>query len=166
MRREIYMSEVARPLWVLEQAVTVLIDGQTTAGAYAMVEQVVPAAGGLPFLHSFPVQATFYVASGRFEFYQMNQRGKKKTLITSPRSLIRIPRGSAHGFRNVGMEAGRLLVTFEPAGTITQLFTALDRLAGRGREGPVQSHLINLCELIEVFQKHELRIFEAPDALY
>lgn len=164
MHREIYVSEAAQPLWVLDQVVTVLVDGQITAGAYAMIEQVVPAAGGLPFLHSYPAQTTFYVSSGRFEFYQMDQRGKKQTITARARSLIHIPKGSAHGFRNVGLEAGRLLVTFEPAGIIIHLFRELDRLARQDSGNRLCGYHLNISELIKVFHTHELRIFEAPEA--
>ncbi|MBC7462508.1 MAG: cupin domain-containing protein, partial [Thermoleophilia bacterium] len=65
-----------------------------------------------PPLHAHDVEhETWYVASGDFRF-----RLGDDLHSASTGSFIYVPAGTPHNFQNIGTHAGRLVVSFSPAG--------------------------------------------------
>jgi quercetin dioxygenase-like cupin family protein len=91
--------------------VAFLARGATTGGTASIIEnEVSPGAG--PPLHSHDVEhETWYVVSGNFRF----RLGDDVHTATAG-SFIFVPAGTPHTFQNVGARAGRIVVTFSPAG--------------------------------------------------
>ena len=90
---------------------TLLLTGEQTAGAYAVIEAFVPPGGGPPaHVHSREDEA-FLVVEGEFEF---NLGGKRFRLTAG--GFLFGPRGVPHAFKSVGPTAGRMIIAVLPAG--------------------------------------------------
>ena len=89
-----------------------MIDGDTTGGAFSLVEhQLPPRALGAP-LHTHRNEDEYsYVLEGRVGI----QLGDE-VLEAGPGDLVFKPRGEAHAFWNAGDEPARLLEVISPAG--------------------------------------------------
>ncbi len=79
---------------------------EQTGGAYAILEQKIPAGHGPPLhVHRHETEI-FYILAGEFEFTVGDQKVQATT-----GSLLVGPRDIRHTFRNIGTEEGRLLLT-------------------------------------------------------
>jgi mannose-6-phosphate isomerase-like protein (cupin superfamily) len=89
-----------------------LIDGETTGGAFSLVEHPLPprALGAPPHTHTREDEYSF-VLEGR-----IGVRIGDDTLEAGPGELVRKPRGIEHAFWNAGDEPARLLEVIAPAG--------------------------------------------------
>lgn len=105
---------------------TLLLTGEQTGGAYAVVEALVLPGGGPPY-HVHPHQdEAFIVLRGEFEF---TVAGKK--VRASAGGTLAVPRGVPHKFTVVGSEPGLLVGTVSPAGLERFFAAAGTRLRGR-----------------------------------
>ena len=92
-----------------------------TDGRYAVFEQVTPSGWGPPrHIHELEDEI-IYVIDGT---YEVSLGEEHKTLSAGGCAIL--PRGVAHGFRNVGAEAGRLLCFVAPGG-LEEYFLALSK---------------------------------------
>ena len=90
----------------------ILVSGEQTGGAYAVIDMLVPPGGGPgPHAHK-DIQEMFYVADGEVEF--KTKKGKQ----TAPKgTFVNIPLGGAiHCFKNTSSNMAHLLCTVVPAG--------------------------------------------------
>lgn len=101
---------------------------EQTGGAYAILEQEVPAGHG-PSLHVHRHETeVFYILEGEFEMTIADQK------IPAPQgSLFVGPRDIPHTFRNVGSGRGRLLLTVIP-GRFANFFIDVDGVPEKDRE--------------------------------
>lgn len=98
-----------------------------TGGAYAILEQQIPAGHGPPLhVHSHESEI-FYILEGRFEL----TIGDEKLEVTAGALMVG-PRGIPHTFRNIGEKTGRLLLTVIP-GHFANYFLEVDGLPDRDR---------------------------------
>jgi quercetin dioxygenase-like cupin family protein len=82
---------------------------EQTGGAYAILEQQIPAGHGPPLhVHRHETEI-FYILAGQFELTIGDQK-----LIAPPGSILVGPRNIPHTFRNLGAKEGRLLLTVIP----------------------------------------------------
>ena len=89
----------------------VLISSHQTAGAVGLFRQFIEPGSG-PALHLHRTADEFFIIeSGTFTF-----RIGERTQHIPPGSVLFVPRGTAHAFRNTGPEPGVLLVGFVPGG--------------------------------------------------
>jgi quercetin dioxygenase-like cupin family protein len=97
---------------LLALGVRFMIDGETTGGAFSLVEHPLPPrALGSP-LHTHRNEDEYsYVVEGRVGV----QLGDK-VVEAGPGDLVFKPRGQQHAFWNAGDEAARLLEIISPAG--------------------------------------------------
>jgi mannose-6-phosphate isomerase-like protein (cupin superfamily) len=97
---------------LLALGVRFMIDGETTGGAFSLVEHPLPPrALGAP-LHTHRNEDEYsFVVEGRFGI----QLGDE-VLEAGPGDLVVKPRGVAHTFWNAGDEPARLLELISPAG--------------------------------------------------
>ena len=101
---------------------TFLVRREQSNGTLLAVETVAPPGEGPP-LHTHTLEEeTIYVVSGAFRF----QVGDEVRDAPAG-SFAFVPRGVAHTWQNIGDAAGKLLVTFVPAG-MEGFFERLSRM--------------------------------------
>jgi mannose-6-phosphate isomerase-like protein (cupin superfamily) len=84
---------------------------EQTGGALGLFRQTIAPKSGPPAHIHRGEDEFFYVVSGEFKF-KLGDR-----IVSAPaRSIVFIPRGTAHTFQNVGTEPGVLLVGVTPGG--------------------------------------------------
>ncbi len=90
---------------------TFLATGDETNNAYFQFEALVPPGGGPPPHIHHGEDESFYLAQGSLEM-------RLGDAVVSARAgdFVNVPRGTVHGFKNVGGEAAKMIVTFVPAG--------------------------------------------------
>jgi mannose-6-phosphate isomerase-like protein (cupin superfamily) len=127
------MSDQApKTLAVVGDKVRILLSGEQTGGAFAVVEDTAPPGGGPPpHIHQREDEG-FVVIEGEFEFLL----GDRWVRVSSGGSVFG-KRGVPHTFRNVGSTTGRLVVTISPAG-FEKFFVEVDRMSATAPPSPEQ----------------------------
>lgn len=99
-------------LSVVGDTYRIVITGNETKGAYAVIDMLVPPKGG-PGPHSHAgFQEAFYVLSGEVEV-----KTESQTYIARTGSFVNIPLGGmVHRFKNISNETAHLLCIVVPAG--------------------------------------------------
>ncbi len=93
------------------QLVTRKVSSEQTGGAYSLFEvAVAPKGGSAPHVQHREDEC-FYVLEGEFEFLVEGAR-----IEAGPSSLVYVPKGNLHAFRNTGETTGRMLVSQTPGG--------------------------------------------------
>src|SRR4030081_160961 len=108
---------------VLRDQSTFKVLSEQTGGAYAILEQKIPAGHGPPLhVHRHETEI-FYILEGQFEVTIGAQK------VSAPAGAIVVgPPDIPHTFRNVGSEEGRLLLTVIP-GRFANYFIDVDGVA-------------------------------------
>ena len=125
-----------RTLWVLGELVTYKVTSDQTSGAYSLFE-VVSQPGGGPSPHvQHREDESFYVLEGEYEFLV-----EARTIRADAGSLLYVPKGNLHVYRNVGEGTARMLVSQTPGGLHERFFEEVgvevpDRREPRGPERP------------------------------
>ncbi len=101
-----------KALSIVGDSYRIVISGKETAGAYAVIDMLIPPGGG-PGPHSHPAfQETFHVLEGEVEL--ISELG---TVTAREGSFVNIPTGGiVHGFKNKTNEMARLWCVVVPAG--------------------------------------------------
>ena len=89
---------------------TVLLDGADTAGAYCLIDMLVPEGGGPP-PHRHDFEEMFTVLEGEIE---VTFRGETSTARAG--ETVNVPANAPHRFTNAAEEPARLLCMCTPAG--------------------------------------------------
>lgn len=105
-----------------------LATGPRTGGAYVMMEATVPPGAGPPPHIQTREEEGFYVLEGTVTFWPDG-----KEVVAGPGTLVHVPRGVVHNFRNETDTTARMLIWFAPAG-IEEMFEAMGRDPERYRE--------------------------------
>jgi quercetin dioxygenase-like cupin family protein len=111
-----------RHVGVLRSHSTFKVESSQTNGAYAILEQTIPAGHGPPLhVHRHETEI-FYILEGTFEFTVGGQK------VSAPAGTLAVgPRDIPHTFRNVGTSEGRLLLTVIP-GHFSNYFIDVDKV--------------------------------------
>jgi quercetin dioxygenase-like cupin family protein len=101
------------------------VASEQTGGAYAILEQHIPAGHGPPLhVHRHETEV-FYILEGDFELTIDGRR------IPAPAGTLAVgPRNIPHTFKNVGTTPGRLLLTVIP-GRFSNYFKDVDNVPDR-----------------------------------
>jgi quercetin dioxygenase-like cupin family protein len=128
---------------VLRSRSTFKVESAQTNGAYAILEQLIPAGHGPPYhVHRHETEI-FYILEGEFEITVGGQK------IPAPKGAIAVcPRNIPHTFRNTGKTEGKLLLTVIP-GNFSNYFAEVDRIDDGDREA-----------IRRLAQKHDVEILE------
>jgi mannose-6-phosphate isomerase-like protein (cupin superfamily) len=109
---------------------TIKATSATTNGSLAFVEaSVPPGSGPPPHVHEASDEA-YYVLAGRLEVLDGD-----RALDVGAGDFVYIPRGTRHRFKNVGVDAVRMLFLFTPAG-FEGLFFEMGTPARPGEPAP------------------------------
>jgi quercetin dioxygenase-like cupin family protein len=111
-------------LWVLGELVTRKVASEQTGGAYSIFEVVSQPQGGPPPHIQHREDECFYVLEGEYEFLV-----EGRTLRMPAGSLLYVPKGTLHAYRNVGEGTGRMLVNQTPGGLHERFFEDLGKPA-------------------------------------
>ena len=93
------------------QLVTRKVGSDQTGGAYSLFEVTVGAGGGEGPHVQHREDECFYVLEGRFGFAVEGEQ-----IEAGPGSLVYVPKGVLHAFKNAGETTGRMLVSQTPGG--------------------------------------------------
>ena len=141
-----------RSVRLLGERYAVKLAGAETGGAFALVEtEVPPGAAGPPPHRHHRTDETFYVLSGELEY-----TADGATVRAGAGSVVRVPRGVLHTYRNAGAEPARQLVAIAPAG-----FEAFFLEAGEAPDAPEQGPP-DIGRLLEIGRRHDLEVPPPP----
>ncbi len=125
-----------KTLNVLGEQMDLIVTGEMTNGASALIIQTTPPGGGPPPHQHTREDETFTVLEGEFKFLE---NGKWRSIPKD--EFIFAPRGSVHTFRNVGSTTGKIAFFLAPAGfeeffeqiegSRPPIYRRFSRLAGR-----------------------------------
>lgn len=93
------------------EEITFHLTGRETGGRLTMFTEVTPPGGGPPPHYHAAEDEWFFPLEGRVEFYLDGQWTE-----TPMRSVVFMPRGTVHAFRNPGQEPLTMLIQTAPAG--------------------------------------------------
>jgi quercetin 2,3-dioxygenase len=105
-----------------------------TGGALGLFRQTVSPGGGPPAHVHRAEDEFFYVVSGEFDF-----RLGDRVVRAPAHSVVFVPRGTAHTYRNVGTEPGVVLAGVVPGG-FEAMFAELPRTDAADRQAVMERH--------------------------
>jgi quercetin dioxygenase-like cupin family protein len=112
---------------VLRNQSTFKVLSEQTGGAFAILEQKIPAGHGPPLhVHRHETEI-FYILEGQFEITIGDQ-----TIVAPAGALVVGPRDIRHTFRNIGPKEGKLLLTVIP-GRFADFFIEVDGVPDNDR---------------------------------
>ena len=120
-------------VWLVGDTYTLKVSGAQTGGAFTLLEAVVPPGGGPPPHVHHREDVTFVVLEGELVF-----RARDREVPSPPGSVLYIPKGTVHGFTNVGATPARMLFLFTPAG-MEGMFAEIGQPARAGLPAPPPS---------------------------
>lgn len=97
--------------FMLGDYITLKVHGRDTGGVFSQIETTCGPQVGPPLHIHHREDETFYVLEGEFEFVCAGMRS-----VGGPGTVVQLPRGIPHRFKNIGETQGRILVTMTPAG--------------------------------------------------
>lgn len=115
----------------------VLLAAEQTGGAFSALIAALPPGEGPPLHLHRGHDEYFFVIEGTYHF----QVGDKEQTI-GPGTLAFVPRGTPHGFKNIGTATGRLLEWTIP-GDNEPYFRAVDAMQNDGGFDPEKFSAIN-----------------------
>jgi mannose-6-phosphate isomerase-like protein (cupin superfamily) len=133
---------------------TILLDGDATAGAYAVFEaREQPAGGPPPHLHERDTES-FYVLEGRFAFSVAD-----RSITLEAGAFVSVPPGVVHTYRNVGPTTARMLVIVSPAG-LDEFFLAVGHKLAGPLDPPAPVTDDDLARVVAMAPKFGIRFAE------
>ena len=117
-KRKAVVSRFENRKWtehVPGERISIPIRSSEVDGAYAVMEGIIaPQSGGPPLHYHSKEDEIFYIAEGSLEFYCEGE------LFDAPKgTVLVIPKGSHHTFRNITDQPAQAIVIFTPGGSET-----------------------------------------------
>jgi quercetin dioxygenase-like cupin family protein len=117
-------------LWVVGDTYTVKATGESTGGAFALLEaSIPPGSGPPPHVHTREDEA-FYLLDGVLEI-----SAGQETSLARAGDFVYLPRGIVHWFTNPSIAAARALILITPAG-FERFFSDAGTAARPGEQAP------------------------------
>jgi len=146
-------GEGSKSLWVLGELVTYKVTAEQTGGAYSLFE-VVTQPGGSPSPHvQHQEDECFYVLEGEFEFLNNDV-----VVGASAGSLVYVPRGNLHTYKNVGSEPGRMLASQTPGGLHERFFEELGEEAQDSTIPPVMEGPPDIERIVAIAARYGIEV--------
>jgi mannose-6-phosphate isomerase-like protein (cupin superfamily) len=150
-------GEGSKSLWVLGDLVTYKVTAEQTGGAYSLFE-VVTRPGGSPSPHvQHQEDECFYVLEGEFEFLNNGD-----VVEARAGSLVYIPRGNLHTYKNVGSEPGRMLVSQTPGGLHERFFEKVGEAAQDSTTPPVMEGPLDIERIVAIAARYGIEMPPPP----
>jgi mannose-6-phosphate isomerase-like protein (cupin superfamily) len=157
--RDTIVAEEGRALWVLGELVTYRVASEDSGGAFSLFEVVVQPQGGPPPHIQHREDEWTYVLEGEFELLN-----KGRTISCGQGSLVYVPKGNLHTYKNAGQEPGRLLVGQTPGGALQAFFEEVGEEAFDKSAPPVMDGPPNVARIVEIAASHGIEIPPPPEA--
>jgi quercetin dioxygenase-like cupin family protein len=152
-----------RSFLVLSDLVTFKLGPQQTHGAFFLGTALVRPQGGV-ILHVQPTQQeTFFIIEGTFEITWL-RAGEPIVCNATPGSVVHIPEGVPHSYKNVGATPGRMLFFLSPAGKSAQFFEEIG-VTVEDLSSPPEPVLPDLPTLLALAQKYQLELVAPPSTV-
>ena len=120
------VSTPSRTLHMMGEEIHIALRGEDTGGAFSIIEDLTPPAGGPPpHVHSLEDEL-FYVLEGQYELKVGEDLHR-----AGPGTCVFAPRGIPHAFRNVSDKPSRMMILFSPPG-FERFFEDVDAAAAAG----------------------------------
>ncbi|HRV95790.1 MAG TPA: cupin domain-containing protein [Anaerolineae bacterium] len=158
----IIVADNSQAILVINEVMTIRLSGQATGNKFAVVESLTPPGNGVPLLHTHPQQETFHILEGRYEIYGQDEAGHKVATPAPAGSIVHVPGGVPHGFRNVGDTVGKVMMTFEPAGNMERFFEEIGIPVEDKAHPPTPAGPPDMEALLKVCAKYNIYFMEAP----
>ena len=97
--------------WMVGDTYTVKASAASTGGALGLVEASIPPGSGPPPHRHTREDEALYLLAGSLEI-----RADQDIVHATAGDFVFLPRGTAHSFRNMGVDAARALIIITPAG--------------------------------------------------
>ncbi len=134
-----------RILHAFGNTLSVLLDGQSTGGKFAVMSELVPPGGGPPMHVHANEEEVFLVAEGRLS-YCVNEQWQE----VAPGGVVYLPRGAIHCYRNIGEVPARHWIVTLPSGFENFFAACAEEFARQGGPDSVQIVKIHLNNGIEL----------------
>jgi quercetin dioxygenase-like cupin family protein len=142
-----------RSLWVLGELVTYKVIGEQTGGAYSLFEVTSPPGGGSPPHVQHRGDESFYVLEGEVEFLL-----EDGVMRAGPGSLVFVPRGSLHAYKNVGDVPARMLVGHTPGRAHERFFEEIGSPAESRPSPPAAGASPSMEEIVAISAGYGIEI--------
>jgi mannose-6-phosphate isomerase-like protein (cupin superfamily) len=143
-----------RSVWVFgSQLLTYKVTAEQTGGAYSLFEGLVPEREGTPPHIHHREDECFYVLDGEFEFLT-----GEDTVRAGAGSLVYVPRGTLHAFKNVGEGPGRMLNSQTPGGLHERFFEEIGEEATDKTTPPVADGPPDAARIVAVAARYGTEI--------
>lgn len=149
----VIVPNAGESIWFLGTLMTVKATGDTTGGAFGLIEQELPPGFATPTHIHHNEDEPFYILQGEVTF----QCGER-TLVAEAGSLVYLPRGIAHGFQVTSETPARLLQFNFPAG-VERFFIE----AGEPAQDGVQPGPPDFGRMMSLAAKYHMDILSPPD---
>ena len=133
----IVRADEARVLHAFGEEVTILLDGEQTAGKLTMWTEITPPGGGPPPHHHVNEDEAFHVLEGRVAFLSAGEWHE-----VGPGGAAYMPHGVVHTFKNVGDQPSRMLISITPSGFEKFFARCAEEFAKAG--GPDMARIVQI----------------------
>jgi mannose-6-phosphate isomerase-like protein (cupin superfamily) len=154
-----HAREEIRALWVLGELVTYKLGSEDSGGASSLFEVVVQPQGGPPPHIQHREDEWTYVLEGEFELLN-----EGRIMRCRPGSLVYVPKGDLHTYKNVGQAPGRLLVGQIPGGALQAFFEEVGEEAIEKDSPSVMDGPPDVERIVEIAARHGIEIPPPPEA--
>jgi quercetin dioxygenase-like cupin family protein len=137
--------------WLLGDTYTLKLAGAQTAGAFALLEAVVPPGGGPPPHIHYAEDETFVILEGEILFTT-----DEGTIAAPTGTVVHVPKGSKHSYATVGLVPVRMLFLYVPAG-MEGMFDEIGTPAQPGVAAPASSPE-DVAKLLAVAAKYNFAV--------
>lgn len=143
-----------RALRMLGETVTLKVSAEQTGGAYSLFEVVSSPGGGPPPHIQHHEDECLWVLDGEFEVLD-----DERSFVAGPGTLVYVPRGTLHSYKNVGDGPGRMLVSQTPGGRHEAFFEELgEEFGGEPGATPVDDGPRDLRRIPEMAARYGIEI--------
>jgi len=154
--------DAGQSFWLVGDTYTLKLSGEQTGGAFSLSEARVPPGGGPPPHIHHAEDETFVLLEG-----ELLLEADGRTLPAAVGTVLYVPKGTCHGFTNVGTTPARMLFLYAPAG-MERMFAEIGQPAQPGEAAPPPSQA-DVAKLISVVDKYHFELLppaqsRAPEA--
>ena len=142
-----------RSLQVSGELVTYKITSEQTGGAYSLFEVVSEPGGGPPPHVQHREDEAFYVLEGEYDFLDDGH-----TMRVGKGSLVYVPKGNLHTYKNVGTTPGKMLVSQTPGGLHERFFEEIGQEAQDKFKPTAQESLLNAERIVATAAMYGIEI--------